>query len=115
MRIFHMLWLPFAYWFSPYKLANNALRGTLKKYGVDLNKIPNSLTQELSSSIINNQKVFDKNKSVLQKLYDLQLLTDHNALTMKKIINHEFKYDFEFTPEVEHIKNIMLKHAIKRF
>ncbi len=56
----------------------------------------------------------NQNSSVFKKLHDLQILIDFNAITMKKIINHEFKYEYEFTPEIEHIKNIMLKHAIKR-
>lgn len=115
MKIFHMLWLPFAYWLFPYKLANHALRGTLKHYGINLALIPNELTQEISSKIIDNQRVFDKKKSVFIKLADLQMLVDHNAITIKKIIKHEFKYELEFTPEVEQVKNIMLKHAIKNF
>ncbi|EHU3263645.1 MULTISPECIES: hypothetical protein [Acinetobacter] len=114
MKILHMIWLPFAYWFSPYKLANNALRGTLKNYGVNLAVIPNSLSQEISKNIIDIQKMTNQNSSVFKKLHDLQILIDFNAITMKKIINHEFKYEYEFTPEIEHIKNIMLKHAIKR-
>lgn len=114
MRVFHMLWLPFAYWFFPYKLANHALRGTLKKYGVNLVVIPNALTQEISSNIISGQKLYTKKPSVFQQLYDLQLLVDFNAITIKKIINHEFKYEFEITPEIEKIKDIMLKHAVNR-
>lgn len=114
MRILHMIWLPFAYWFSPYKLANNELRGTLKKYGVNLAVIPTSLSEEISRKIIDSQKLSNQSSSIFKKLYDLQLLVDFNAITMKKIINHEFKFEYEFTPEVEHIKNIMLKHAIRR-
>lgn len=115
MQILHMLWLPFAYWFFPYKLANHALRGTLKHYGVNLEPISNELTQEISSRIIANQMAFDKKKSVFKKLNDLQMLVNHDAIVMKKIIKHEYQYEFEFTPEVEQIKNIMLKHAVRNF
>lgn len=114
MRIFHMLWLPFAYWFFPYKLANHALRGTLKRYGVNLAVIPNALTQEISENIINGQKLYTKRPSVLRQLYDLQGFVDYNAIIMRKIINHEFKYEFEMTPEIEKIKDIMLKHAVRK-
>ncbi|MFW1826443.1 hypothetical protein [Acinetobacter sp. ULE_I092] len=109
-----MLWLPFAYLFFPYKLANHALRGTLKKYGINLQVIPNSLTQEISKNIINNQKLYIKRPSIFKQLYDLQCLTDYNAIIMKKIINHEFKYEFEITPEIAIVKDIMLKHTIKK-
>lgn len=114
MRILHMLWLPFAYWFFPYKLANHALRGTLKKYGVNLAVIPDTLTQEISKDIINGQRFYGRKPSVFKQLHDLQLLVDFNALTMKKLIKNEFKYEFEMTPEVEKVKNIMLKHAVSR-
>lgn len=114
MRILHMLWLPFAYWFFPYKLANRALRGTLKNYGVNLVVIPDALTQEISRDIINSQRFYGKKPSVFKQLYDLQLLVDFNAITMKKLIKGEFKYEFEMTPEVEKVKNIMLKHAVSR-
>lgn len=114
MRILHMLWLPFAYWFFPYRLANHALRGTLKNYGVNLMVIPDALTQEISKNIINGQKLYGRKPSVFKQLYELQLLTDFNAITMKKLIKHEFKYEFEMTPEVEKVKNIMLKHAVSR-
>ena len=113
MRIFHMFWLPFAYWFFPYRLANNALRGTLKQYGVNLDVIPQELTQEISSDTINSQKLYARKPSVFKQLYELQLLTDFNAITMKKVINGEFRYEYEMTPEVEKIKNIMLKHAAR--
>lgn len=109
-----MLWLPFAYWFFPYKLANRALRGTLKNYGVNLVVIPDALTQEISRDIINSQRFYGKKPSVFKQLYDLQLLVDFNAITMKKLIKGEFKYEFEMTPEVEKVKNIMLKHAVSR-
>lgn len=109
-----MLWLPFAYLFFPYRLANRALRGTLKNYGINLAVIPDALTQEISKGIIDGQKLYIRKPSVFKQLYDLQLLTDFNAITMKKIIRGEFKYEHEFTPEVEKIKNIMLKHAVNR-
>lgn len=109
-----MLWLPFAYWFFPYKLANHALRGTLKNYGVNLIVMPEALTQEISRDIINSQKLYARKPSVFKQLHDLQLLVDFNALTMKKLIKNEFKYEFEMTPEVEKVKNIMLKHAVSR-
>ncbi|MEQ1173691.1 hypothetical protein ABLU22_01490 [Acinetobacter lwoffii] len=114
MKILHMLWLPFAYWLFPYKLANHALRGTLKNYGVNLAVIPEELTQEISQDIVNSQKLYLRKPSVFKQLYDLQLLVDFNALTMKKLIKNEFKYEFEMTPEVEKVKNIMLKHAVSR-
>jgi hypothetical protein len=113
VRIIHMLWLPFAYWFFPYKLANNALRGTLKQYGVNLETIPQELTQEISADTIKSQRLYARKPSVFKQLYDLQLLTDFNAITMKKVINGEFKYEHEITPEVEKIKDIMLKHAAR--
>lgn len=109
-----MLWLPFAYIFFPYRLANRALRGTLRNYGINLASIPNELTQEISKGIIDGQKLYIKKPSVFKQLYDLQLLIDFNAITMKKVINGEFKYEFEITPEIEKIKNIMLKHAVRK-
>lgn len=109
-----MLWLPFSYWFFPYKLANHALRGTLKKYGVNLAVIPDALTQEISKDIVNSQKLYVRKPSVFKQLHDLQLLVDFNAITMKKLIKGEFKYEFEMTPEVEKVKNIMLKHAVSQ-
>ncbi|HHB1665941.1 hypothetical protein [Acinetobacter haemolyticus] len=109
-----MIWLPLAYFFAPYWLANRALRGTLKQYGVNLAVIPDELTKEISRDIINSQKLYTKRPSVVKQLYDLQLLTDFNAITMKKIINHEYKYEYEITPEIEKIKNIMLKHAVRK-
>lgn len=114
MRILHMIWLPFAYTFAPYWLANKALRGTLKKYGVNLAVIPNDLTREISKNIINGQKLYVRKPSVFKQLYDLQLLTDFNAIVMKKIINNEYKYEYEITPEIEGIKQIMLKHAVRK-
>lgn len=114
MRMFHMLWLPFAYWFFPYKLANHALRGTLKNYGINLQAIPNSLTEEISRNIINGQKCYSKKPSIFKQLYDLQCLVDYKAITMKQILNHEFKYEFEITPEVRSVKDIMLKHAARK-
>lgn len=113
MRIFHMLWLPFAYWFFPYRLANNALRGTLKQYGVNLATIPQELTQEIATNTIKSQKLFARKPSVFKQLYDLQLLTDFNAITMKKVINGEYRYEHEITPEVERVRSIMLKHAAR--
>lgn len=114
MKIFHMLWLPFAYLFFPYKLANHALRGSLKKFGIDLRVIPNELSQEISANIINLQKIKPRNSGMLSNLEELQVLINHDALVMKKIIKHEYKYEFEYTPEVERIKNIMLKHAARK-
>lgn len=108
-----MLWLPFAYWFFPYKLANHALRGTLKKYGINLTNIPMALTEEISRNIINDQKLYVRKPSVFNQLNDLQLFVDFNAITMKQIINHEFKYEFEMKPEIVRVKDIMLKHAIR--
>ncbi|CAM86157.1 hypothetical protein K5D27_18265 [Acinetobacter baumannii] len=114
MRILHMIWLPFAYWFFPYQLANHALRGTLKQYGIDLRVIPNELSQEISANIIRLQKLNPRKSGVLANLEQLHLLIDHDAIIMKSIIRHEYKYEFEFTPEVERIKNIMLKHAARK-
>lgn len=107
-----MLWLPFAYFFFPYRLANRALRGTLEHYGINLALIPDALTQEISKGIIDGQKLYIRKPNIFKQLYDLQLLTDFNAITMKKLIKGEFKYEFEMTPEVEKVKNIMLKHAV---
>ena len=105
MKILHMLWLPFAYFFAPYWLANRALRGALKHYGVSMAVIPQELTREISTDTINTQKLYVRRPSVFKQLHDLQLLTDFNAITMRKVIKGEFKYEYEFTPEVEKIKN----------
>lgn len=113
MRILHMLWLPFAYWFFPYKLANNALRGTLKHYGIDISTIPVALTEEIAKKTIDTQKLTVKRNSISKKLYDLQLTTDHNAITIKKLIKGEYKFAFEKTEEVLYIEKFLTKHGVK--
>ena len=112
MRILHMLWLPFAYWFLPYWLANNALRGTLKQYGVDLSIIPAMLTQEISEKTIEVQSFYIKRPSVFKQLYELQLITDHNAITIKNLLNGELKYEYQMTPEIVYIQDILIKYGL---
>lgn len=114
MKIFHMLWLPFAYRFFPYWLANRALRGTLKHYGLNVNLFSNELTQELSKRIIDRQKLHARKPSVFKQLYDLQLLIDFDAITIKKLTSGELKYEFEMTPEINEVKDIVFKHAVKK-
>lgn len=109
-----MIWLPFAYWFFPYWLANRALRGTLKNYGLNITFFSNELTQELSRRIINRQKAYIRKPSVFKQLYDLQLLIDFDAITIKKLTSGELKYEFEMTPEINEVKDIVFKHAVKK-
>lgn len=96
----------------PYWLANNALRGTLKQYGVDLSIIPAMLTQEISEKTIEVQSFYIKRPSVFKQLYELQLITDHNAITIKNLINGELKYEYQMTPEIVYIRDILIKYGL---
>ena len=48
MRIFNLIWLPFAYTFCPVWLGHHALRGMLKQQGVDILGIPLPLSRALT-------------------------------------------------------------------
>lgn len=106
-----MVWLPFAYWFAPYWLARNSLRGLLKNHGIDIQFLPLPLTQELADNAVRIQKYLSPSKSVITNLYDLQLSLDTIALQVWSVL-YEQDRSMAWLGDCHRIRDTMVKHGI---